>query len=198
MVEKKEESNEVLECLYARRTYRIFKDQQIEQEKLDQIIKAGLLAPNAGGRQGPVFVVCQDRTINALLGEAKRKASQIPPGRFVSREQPSVLDDLSIRSSFYGAPVLITIAAPKNFIFSESDAAIAGENMIIAATSLGVGSCFIAKAEATFATDIGAVIWKDWNIDARLKPFCHVLLGYPDGPIPKPKQIKANRVIHVS
>ena len=74
----------------------------------------------------------------------------------------------------------------------------AAQNMIIAATSLEIGFCFIGRAETTFTTGIGAVIWNDWQIAENLKPFCHILLGYPAGIPPQPKQIKENRVFFVN
>lgn len=70
----------------------------------------------------------------------------------VSKAQPSVADDLSIRNGFYYAPVSITVFTPEVWEFGQFDTATSIENMTLAAWSLGIGSCCIARAELTFAT----------------------------------------------
>lgn len=62
---------------------------------------------------------------------------------YVSREQPSIADDPKLINAFYDAPTVITMFAPKDFLFSVDDCAVAAENMMLAADALGVGSCYI-------------------------------------------------------
>ncbi len=50
----------------------------------------------------------------------------------VSLEQPSIADDLALTNAFYDAPTVITLFAPKNFLFAAEDCAAAAENMMIA------------------------------------------------------------------
>ena len=64
---------------------------------------------------------------------------------YVSREQPSIADDPKLTNAFYDAPTVITMFAPKNFLFSVNDCAVAAENMMLAADSLGIGSCYIGQ-----------------------------------------------------
>ena len=68
--------NQVVETILHRRAIRRFEPEQIGEETLQQILQAGLYAPSAGGRQGPLFVVSQDREVNLRLGRIKRANSR--------------------------------------------------------------------------------------------------------------------------
>lgn len=137
---------DIMETILHRRSIRRFSERQLDEEALQQILQAGLYAPSAGGRQGVIFAVCQDRKMNERLGKIKRANSspRMANGtNYVSREQPSIADDPKLIDAFYGAPTVITMFAPKNFLFSAEDCALAAENMMLAADALGVGSCYI-------------------------------------------------------
>jgi nitroreductase len=98
---------------------------------------------------------------------------------YISKEQPSIADDPSIGDGFYGAPTVMTLFAPKGFLYSEMDCSLMAENMILAAHSLGVGSCFIGRAVETFACDLGQEVLRKWEIPTNHRAFLHVVLGYP-------------------
>ena len=118
---------------------------------------------------------------------------------FVSREQPSIADDPKLTNTFYDAPTVITLFAPKNFLFSVDDCAVAAENMMLAADALGIGSCYIGQGWPTFADPYGQEILRQWNIPADHYAVMQLLLGYAkEGdkhPAPKPR--KEGRVIRM-
>lgn len=193
-------TNETIQTILNRRSIRRFDTRQVEEEKLQQILKAGLYAPSAGGRQGVLFAVCQDRGVNERLGRIKRANSHPRMATehcYVSREQPSIADDPEIKNAFYGAPSVITLFAPKGFLFAVDDCAVAAENMMLAADSLGIGSCYIGQGWTTFADPYGQEILKTWGIRTDYYAVMQLLLGYPkEGdrhPSPKPR--KAGRVL---
>ena len=66
---------ELMETILHRRAIRRYETRQIAEDALQQILQAGLYAPSAGGRQGPLLVVSQDRTVNQRWGEL---SGQIP------------------------------------------------------------------------------------------------------------------------
>ncbi len=66
-------------------------------------------------------------------------------GSHVSAEQPSIIDDPTIKSGFYGAPTVCIVFAMKNFLCSIPDAFCCTENMVLEATELGQASCIIAR-----------------------------------------------------
>ena len=192
--------NEVMETSLHRRAIRRFRTKQVEESALQQILKAGLYAPSAGGRQGVIFAVCQDRAVNDRLGRIKRANSSprmATAASYVSREQPSIADDPNLKNAFYDAPTVITMFAPKEFLFSAEDCAAAAENMMLAADSLGLGSCYIGQGWTAFADPYGQEILQQWGIRADYYAVMQLLLGYPkEGdchPAPKPR--KENRVL---
>ena len=194
---------DIFETIMHRRSIRRFEPKQIEEAALQQIIQAGLYAPSAGGRQGVIFAVCQDKEVNERLGKIKRANSQprmATATSFVSREQPSIADDPKLTNAFYGAPTVITLFAPKNFLFSVDDCAVAAENMMLAADALGIGSCYIGQGWTAFDDPYGQEILRQWNIPTDRYAVMQLLLGYPrEGdryPAPKPR--KAGRVIRIS
>ena len=119
-------------------------------------------------------------------------------GGFVSKEQPSIIDDPSIRSGFYGAPTVITIFGLKDFLYSVPDAFCAAENMVLEATALGLSSCILARGEETFSNQEGKRILRDWNIPGNMVARCFVILGYVDGPYPAPKPRREGRYTIIS
>ena len=152
---------DIFETIMHRRSIRRFEPKQIEEAVLQQILQAGLYAPSAGGRQGVIFAVCQDKEVNERLGKIKR--------------------------------------APKNFLFSVDDCAVAAENMMLAADALGIGSCYIGQGWPAFADPYGQEILRQWNIPVDHYAVMQLLLGYPREsdrhPTPKPR--KEGRVIRI-
>ncbi len=193
---------DIFETIMHRRSIRRFAPKQIEETALQQIIQAGLYAPSAGGRQGVIFAVCQDKEVNERLGKIKRANSHLRMATetsFVSREQPSIADDPKLTNAFYDAPTVITMFAPKNFLFSVDDCAVAAENMMLAADALGIGSCYIGQGWTAFDDPYGQEILRQWNIPTDRYAVMQLLLGYPregdKAPTSKPR--KEGRVIRM-
>lgn len=190
----------VMEAIMHRRAIRRYDTKQIDEDTLQQILQAGLYAPSAGGRQGVVFVVSQNKEVNEKLGKIKRKNSNpriATKTSYVSRQQPSIADDASITNAFYDAPTVITLFAPKNFLFAKEDCAIAAENMMLVADALEVGSCYIGEGWKAFDDPYGQEILKEWDIAHDYYGVTQLLLGYPKQGDEHPiaKQRKEHRII---
>lgn len=192
--------NETMQTILHRRAIRRFDKRQIDEELLQQILQAGLYAPSAGGKQGVIFAVCQDKEVNERLGKTKRANSNphmATATNYVSREQPSIADDPKLTNAFYDAPTVITMFAPKNFLFSVNDCAVAAENMMLAADSLGIGSCYIGQGWTAFADSYGQEILRKWEIRTDYYAVMQLLLGYPkaEDKHPAAKARKNDRIL---
>ena len=173
---------ELMDIIMHRRAVRRFEPVQISESDLQTILEAGLYAPSAGGRQGVIFAVSRNKDVNEKLGRIKRAHSNphmATETSYVSKEQPSCADDPSITNAFYDAPTVITLFAPKNFLFAAEDCAVAAENMMLAADSLDVGSCYIGAGWTAFADPYGQEIQRSWKIPAEYYAVMQLLLGYP-------------------
>lgn len=192
--------NETMQTILHRRAIRRFDTKQIDEDMLQQILTAGLYAPSAGGRQGVIIAVCQDKSINERLGKIKRANSNPHMAtkiNYVSKEQPSIADDPNLLNAFYDAPTVITLFAPKNFLFAVEDCAVAAENMMLAADSMGIGACYIGQGWTAFADVYGQQILRKWEIRTDYYAVMQILLGYPkpDDKHPTAKPRKNNRIL---
>ena len=193
--------NAVMENILTRRTIRRFRSEQITEEELQTVLEAGMYAPSAGGRQGVLFVVSQDRETNEKLGRIKKNNTNVKMSTdtiYISKEQPSIADDPTIVSAFYDAPTVITLFVPKDFLYGPYDASAAAENMLLAAHSIGLGGCYIGSAWDSFRDAFGQETLIKWNIRTDYYAVIHVLLGYPkEEQAPKGKVRKEGRIILV-
>ncbi len=190
---------ELLELIKHRRSIRKYEDRQIDKADLEKVIAAGLFAPNAGGGQRCLMVAVHNKDIAEKIGRlnvACMDRSRLA-GKFVSAEQPSIIDDPTIKSGFYGAPTVCVLFGQKNFLYSIPDAFCCAENMVLEATELGLASCIIARGEETFANPEGEAYLKEWNIPENYIARCFVLLGYCKGDYPVEKPRKPDRSLIV-
>jgi nitroreductase len=190
---------ELSELIRHRRSIRKYTSQQIAQSDLEKIIEAGVYAPNAGGGQRSMIVGIHNPTLVEHIGKlnvACMDRSRLA-GSYVSKEQPSIIDDPSIKSGFYGAPSVVIVFAQKNFLYSVPDAFCAAENMVLMATSLGISSCIIARGEETFTSAEGAQMLAEWGVPENMVARCFVILGYADGVYPgeKPRRPGRTKII---
>ena len=186
---------ELLNLMKYRRSIRKYQSRQISREDMETIIEAGTYAPNAGGGQRSIIVGIRNLELAEKIGRlnvARFDRSKLS-GSFVSADQPSIIDDPTLKSGFYGAPSVCVVFAVKNFLYSIPDAFCCAENMALMAAELGISSCIIARGEETFDNEIGAALLREWNIPENYIARCFVLLGYCEGEYPRPKPRKANR-----
>jgi nitroreductase len=186
----------LMDIIKMRHSIRRYTDEQIGREDLEKILEAGNFAPNAGGGQRSMLVGIRNKELTEKIGImnlAKFDRSRLA-GSYVSKEQPSNIDDPTIRNGFYGAPSVVVIFGQNGFLFREADAFCCAENMVLQATELGIASCIISRGAETFAGDEGAALLKEWEIPEHYSAICFVILGYIDGQQPHTKPRKPDRV----
>ena len=186
---------ELLEQIKARRSIRKYQDRQIPREALEKIMEAGTYASNAGGGQRSMIVGIRNAQLVEKLGRlnmAHFDRSRLI-GSYVSKEQPSVIDDPTMKSGFYGAPSLCVVFAQKDFLFGIPDAFCCAETMLMEAFDLGISSCIVSRAEETFDNEIGAAFLREWGVPENYIARCFVTLGYIDGEYPMAKPRRAGR-----
>ncbi len=102
---------DLLELIKTRRSIRRYTERQVPREDVEKVVEAGLWAANAGGGQRSMVVAVRNAELAARIGrmnmEGYSRAGLI--GSYVSAEQPSVIDDPSIRNGFYGAPTVLDV-----------------------------------------------------------------------------------------
>ena len=169
--------NETLRVLKERRSIRKYKAEQLRDEELDAILEAGLWAPSGKGLQSSVLVVVQDReTIDYM----SRLNAEI-------WERPGV-------DPFFGAPtVVVVLGDGENYNWLQ-DGSLAMGNMMNAAASLGVGSCWVNRAMQLFDRPEGKELLKKWGLPETYRGVGNCILGYIDGDVPAPKPRKEHYI----
>ena len=153
--------NETLRCLEERRSIRKYTGEQVPEKILEQILQAGMYAPTGMGLQSPVMVVVQDadmiRRLSALNAEVMGTDSD----------------------PFYGAPTVIVVLADRSRGTCVEDGSLVIGNLLNAAASLGIGSCWIHRAREVFDGKEGREILAGWGLDAeRYMGVGDCILGY--------------------
>jgi nitroreductase len=174
-------SKSTLEDIKTRRSIRSYKPEQISDEQLGQILEAGTWAPTGGGSQSPVIVAVQNKAVIDKLQKLNAEVLKNPEAK-----------------PFYGAPTVVAVLVDKAKPTPVEDGSLVLGNLQNAAWAVGVDSCWIHRAKEVFESEEGKALLKEWNLDSDTYlgvGFC--LLGYADGPRPKPAPRKEGYVIKV-
>ena len=154
--------NETIKNLVERRSCRKYSSTQIKEDELNSVLKAGEYAPTGMGMQSPIIVVLQNKSIIDKLSKINAKIMG-------KDEDP-----------FYGAPTVLVVLADKNIGTYIEDGSLVLGNLMNAAYSLGLGSCWIHRAKEEFETDEGKELLKEWNISENYVGIGHCILDYPE------------------
>lgn len=161
--------NSVIECILKRRSIRKYEKQQVEEEKLNQILECAKYAPSGKNRQTWHFTVVQNKNLIDEMAEDFRIVSN-GNSRMSSKEY----------HVFYEAPTVIVVSAQDKQEYATADCASAVENILIAAESLGLGSCFICLAIKIFKPETMLEKYKEkLELPEGYTPIYCVSIGYP-------------------
>ncbi len=160
-VEEKVFVMNVLEAIRTRRSTRKFRPKPIPDEKLKMILEAGRLAPSAGNRQPWLFVVVKDHERKGTLAKAA--------------DNQTFIADAGVIVVALGDPE----ASPRWF---RQDPMIAVEHMVLAATGLGYGTCWIGAFDEE---EVKRLL----RIPDELKVVALLPIGFPDeAPAPRARK----------
>ncbi len=158
---------ESIEALKTRRSIRRFLSNPVQDDLIEQILDVGRLAPTARNVQPWHFIVVKD--------EHKRKT----------------LSDITDYGKFIAdAPVCIVVISEDTKYYLE-DGCAATTNILNAAHSLGLGSCWVAGDKKQYSKEILSLL----GAPADFKLICLIALGYPAGP-GKCEKKKLSEVVH--
>lgn len=146
---------DVIEAIKTRRSIRKYKSTPVEDDKIIECLEAARWAPSANNSQPWEFLVVRNAETRRRLAEIHRY------GRFMA-ESPVVV---------------VFIADPaKSENWYHGDVAVAVQNFLLAAHSLGLGTCWMGVINTPFEEPIKKLL----GIPDRLRVLCTVSVGYPD------------------
>ncbi len=153
--------NAAYENLLTRRSVRKYKSEQISDEELGAVLKAGTYAPTAMGKQSPLLVAVQDKSDIARLSSLNAQIQG------------------TTGDPFYGAPTVVVVFAQAGNRNGVQDASLVMGNLMNAAHALGLGSCWINRARETFELPEGRELLAKWGIEGDWIGVGNCVLGYP-------------------
>ena len=172
--------NTIIDAMKNRRSIRKFKPSLPEKADLDQIIEAGLYAASGMGRQAPIIVAVTNKELRDKL----------------SAQNAKIMGKEGI-DPFYGAPAVLIVLADKSVPTHVYDGSLVMGNMMLAAYTLGLGSCWIHRAKEEFESEEGKELLKALGVEGDYEGIGHCVVGYIDGEEPEAKERKAGRVYWV-
>ena len=98
---------------------------------------------------------------------------------------------------FYGAPVVLVVLADPTVNTYLYDGSLVMGNMMNAAHSLGLGSCWIHRAKEEFQTEYGKALLSSLGIEGEWEGIGHCVLGYADGDLPTARPRKEGWIHYV-
>lgn len=168
----------------SRRSIRKYKPQPVEREKMEQIINCGINAPNGMNKQSwEVRVVDNPEFINGITDLYKK-------------ENPKAAERPGFKNMFNNAPTVVFIANDPSYELSQIDCGLLGENMILSAWSMGIGSCCLGGPVRFMKSPAAADYLKRLEFSEGYELLYAIAFGYPDEtPAAKPRKTEKVRFI---
>lgn len=151
----------VIQAIFSRRSIRRYLDVPVEWDKVGDVVRAGMMAPNSGNLQIWRFVVVR-------TPEKRRAVADACLQQYWMEKAPVhivIFAKLEKMSQYYG------IRGVR--LYSIQDCAMAAMNMMLAAHELGLGTCFVSAFEEDAMTRI-------FKLPDNVRPQGVIALGYPD------------------
>ncbi len=184
--------NETLKIIKQRRSIRSFKDEQIKEEELQAVLEAGLYAPNAGD-QAWYFTVVQNKELLDRLNIAAKEAAK--------QHEFEHLKELGYNENFnclYGAPTLVIVSGNEHApVPLDADCAAATQNLLLAAESIGLGSCWIFFVLLAFDSPQGLELRKELKMSEGYKPYYSAVFGYKKDTVVYVPDRKPNLITYI-
>lgn len=170
--------NQIIETIMSRRSIRQYKPQAVGRDTMQTIVECGINAPNGMNKQSwAIRVVDNPEFINGITEVFKKK------------NQDRIANDPNFKNMFRNAPTVIFIANDPSYEMSQIDCGLLGENMILAAQSMGIGSCCLGSPIRFMLTEPEAAEYvKRLELPEGYNLLYCIAFGHPDeSPEAKPR-----------
>lgn len=163
--------NDIIKAMCDRRSVRAYRQDEVPRELIEQVIEAGLWAASGMGRQSPIILAITDRALRDTLAAANAKVMGADT------------------DPFYGAPVVLVVLAPRDVPTHVYDGSLVMGNLMLAASTVGLGSCWIHRAKETFELPEFKQVLSELGVDGDYEGIGNCILGWPaEEPEPKPRR----------
>jgi nitroreductase len=172
---------ELMDAIKHRRSVRAFTDAPVAKETLLGLVDAAILAPSANNAEHWHFTIIQNKALLDRISDAAKAHMQkvTDPASAGSRIRAHLTAGSEFHV-FYHAPAVILISTLSGD-FAVEDAALAAENLMLAAHGQGLGTCWIGFAQKWLETAEGK---QTVELDPHYIPVAPIIVGHPKGATP--------------
>ena len=168
-------TNPVINAILFRRSIRSYKPDKIDDEQLNTVLQCGNWAPSGRNAQTTILVASQNMALFQQLSNDFRSSSFAPPP---PPRNPDVPVDLDMEKFSYGAPSFIFVYGDSTDRWYQVNAALAVENMVLAANSLGLSTVIVGMVHDYMNSSDGQK-WKTrFGVPEHYEFVCGLSLGY--------------------
>ena len=153
--------NAIIKAINERKSTKGYLDTMPSDEDISTVINAGLRAASGRNMQAPIIIAVTNK-------EIRDKLSQANAAVMGAENDP-----------FYGAPAVLVVLSRKKAHTYVYDGSLTLGNMMLAAQSIGLGSCWVHRAREVFEKPE----WKEWlvsiGVTEEVEGIGNLILGYP-------------------
>lgn len=153
--------NETIKTIKERRSIKSYSSKEVSMDLIKIICEAATYSASGRNEQAATMVVVTDKTLKDKLSKLNASIMGID------------------KDPFYNAPVVIVVLADSTVHTYIEDGSLVIGNLMNAAHSLGIGSCWIHRAKEMFETEEGKALLKEWGLPDTYKGIGNCILGYP-------------------
>ena len=150
-------TEEMLNLIRKRRTIRKFTEDNVSEEQVETLLEMAMCAPNRLNRQPWHFLVIRDKEL-----------------------QKQIADTYKVRPYVEQAPVVIAIGAnPDESVTWMMDIAAAAENLLLAATAMGLGGAWFGAPGTVFSNQTEDLLREELSIPPHIRIPTMLAIGHP-------------------
>jgi nitroreductase len=190
--------NAVIEAIRNRRCIRDYEDKPVSEGQIRRIVDAARWAPSGLNSQPWKFLVITNKEFIRRLSDLFKgyvvPVIETTGSEVFKRFLPSLRDENF--NLFYNAPCLIIILGKNDVLTAHWDCAMAAQNMMLAAYSMGIGSCWIGFGMLGLMQAIAnrEPLIDELNIPEGYKVIASLIFGYPRATPEAPQRREADIV----
>jgi len=175
----------VVETIMTRRSVRDYKAEPVDRDQMAKVIECGIYAPSAMNMQPwAVRVVDAPDFIEGVTAIALK-------------QMPQLKAQAGFRNFFRNAPTVAFIACPEESYSGEYDCGLLSENMMVAAWSMGIGSCCLGSVVPVMNSEEAKPYLERLNLPEGYKLMVGIAFGYPAGDAPEAPARDASKAYYV-
>lgn len=196
-------TNPTLRTIETMRSVRDYKPDQVEDEKLNAVLRAAVMAPSSGNSQPWEFVVVRDQEKKRLVGDVISARWHAAMDAYIAKLPPdkkSIYEGATrLVDSTASVPVVILACVDLDRASRSEEARYASiypavQNLMLAAWSLGLASCITTHGSSPARGE--GEVKKVLGIPARVKVAALIYVGYPARALRPPTRPGLERVVH--